>query len=46
MREVNASEITNIVKQLCIENNINLDKDVTEKIIEFEKKEEAGKFEL
>jgi fumarate hydratase subunit alpha len=41
MREVNASEITNIVKQLCIENNINLDKDVTEKIIEFEKKEDS-----
>jgi fumarate hydratase subunit alpha len=41
MREVNTSEITNIVKQLCIENNINLDKDVTEKIIEFEKKEDS-----
>jgi len=41
MREVNASEITDIVQQLCIENNFNLDKDVTEKIIEFAKKEDS-----
>lgn len=41
MREVNASEITDIVQQLCMENNINLDKDVIEKIIEFEKKEDS-----
>ncbi|TRO56828.1 fumarate hydratase [[Eubacterium] cellulosolvens] len=41
MREVNASEITDIVQQLCIENNIYLDKDVKEKISEFAKKEDS-----
>jgi len=41
MREVNASEITDIVQQLCIENNIYLGKDVTEKITEFAKKEDS-----
>jgi len=41
MREVSASEIIDIVQQLCIENNIHLDKDVTDKIIEFAKKEDS-----
>jgi fumarate hydratase subunit alpha len=41
MREVNVSEITDIVQQLCIENNIYLDKDVTEKITEYAKKENS-----
>jgi len=41
MREVNASEITDIVQRLCIENNIYLDNDVTEKITEYAKKEDS-----
>lgn len=41
MREVNASEITDIVQVLCIENNIYLDKDVKDKISEFTKKENS-----
>lgn len=41
MREVNASEIIDIVQQLCIENNIYLDNEVTEKITEYAKKEDS-----
>lgn len=41
MREVNVSEIIDIVQQLCIENNIYLDNDVTEKITEYAKKEDS-----
>ncbi|OGD52918.1 fumarate hydratase [Candidatus Bathyarchaeota archaeon RBG_13_38_9] len=41
MREVNASEITDIVQRLSIENNIYLDKDVTDKITESAKKEDS-----
>jgi fumarate hydratase subunit alpha len=41
MRQVNASEITGIVQQLCIENNIYLDEDVIDKIKEFSKKEDS-----
>jgi fumarate hydratase subunit alpha len=41
MREVNASEIIDIVQQLSIENNINLEKDVIDKIREFVKKEDS-----
>jgi fumarate hydratase subunit alpha len=41
MREVNASKITDIVQQLCIENNIYLDKDVKDTISEFAKKEDS-----
>ena len=41
MRQINASEITDIVQQLCIENNVYLDEDVTDKIKEFSKKEDS-----
>ena len=41
MRDVNASEITDSVKQLCIENNIYLDNDVIDKIKEFAEKEDS-----
>ena len=41
MRQVNVSEITGIVQQLCIENNIYLDEEVINKIEEFSKKEDS-----
>ena len=41
MRQVNVSEITDIVQQLCIENNIYLDEEVINKIEEFSKKEDS-----
>jgi fumarate hydratase subunit alpha len=41
MREISASKIIDIVQQLSIENNIYLDKDVTDKITEFAKKEDS-----
>ena len=41
MRDINASEITDIVKELCIENNTCLDNDVIDKIKEFAKKEDS-----
>ena len=41
MRQVNVSEITGIVQQLCIENNIYLDEEIINKIEEFSKKEDS-----
>ena len=41
MRQVNVSEITDIVQQLCIENNIYLDEEIINKIEEFSKKEDS-----
>lgn len=41
MREVDVSEITRVVKQLCVDANIHLDRDVVEKIEEFAEKEDS-----
>lgn len=41
MREVDVSEITRVVKQLCVDSNIYLDRDVVEKIEEFAEKEDS-----
>lgn len=41
MREVDVSEITRVVKQLCVDANIYLDRDVVEKIEEFAEKEDS-----
>jgi fumarate hydratase subunit alpha len=41
LREVDVSEITRVVKQLCVDANIHLDRDVVEKIEEFAEKEDS-----
>jgi fumarate hydratase subunit alpha len=41
LREVDVSEITRVVKQLCVDSNIYLDRDVVEKIEEFAEKEDS-----
>jgi len=41
LREVDVSEITRVVKQLCVDANIYLDRDVVEKIEEFAEKEDS-----
>ena len=41
MREVNVSEIVSVVRKLCIDANIYLDKDIITKIEEFTKREDS-----